>query len=179
MADDLRHDGYLSSKLEGRLNPAKGGFGVYAHERVCAGELLVVWGGSVTDYETLITLPAIKQIRSVQVEEDRYLVSHSTNDPADYFNHCCDPNAGLSGQIALVARRDIEPGEEVCFDYAMSDASPYDEFECECGLSACRKRITGNDWMLPELQERYAGNFSPYIQRRIERLKASQQATAI
>lgn len=173
-----RHDGYLSPKLEGRLNPAKGGFGVYARKRVCAGELLVVWGGSVVDYETLVALPAIKQIRSVQVEEDRYLVSHSTNDPADYFNHSCEPNAGLAGQIALVATRDVEPGEEVCFDYAMSDASPYDEFECECGAPNCRGRITGNDWMNPELQERYAGRFSPYIQRRIERLKASEQESA-
>lgn len=174
-----RHDGYLSPKLEGRLNPAKGGFGVYARERVYTGELLVVWGGSVVDYDTLVALPAIKQIRSVQVEEDRYLVSHSTNDPADYFNHSCDPNAGLAGQIALVAMRDIQPGEEVCFDYAMSDASPYDEFECECGVLACRKRITGNDWMNPELQERFAGNFSPYIQRRIERLKVSLQESAM
>jgi uncharacterized protein len=168
-----RHDGYLSPKLEGRLNPAKGGFGVYARDKVCTGELLVVWGGSVVDYETLVTLPAIKQIRSVQVEEDRYLVSNSINDPADYFNHCCEPNAGLVGQVVLVAMRDIEPGEEVCFDYAMSDASPYDEFECECGGLNCRRRITGNDWALPELQARYAGYFSPYIQRRIERLKAS------
>jgi hypothetical protein len=172
MADE-RHNGYLSPKLEGRLNPAKGGFGVYARQRVSTGELLVVWGGSVVDFQTLKTLPAIKQIRSVQVEEDRYLVSHSTNDPADYFNHCCEPNAGLAGQIALVALRDIEPGEEVCFDYAMSDASSYDEFECECGQPTCRKLVTGNDWMLPDLQGRYAGHFSPYIQRRIERLRES------
>lgn len=173
---ERRHDGCLSPKLEGRLNSAKGGFGVYARERVYAGELLVVWGGSIVDYQTLIALPAIKQIRSVQVEEDRYLVSNSTNDPADYFNHSCDPNAGLSGQIALVALRNIEPGEEVCFDYAMSDASPYDEFECECGQPACRKRVTGQDWLNQDLQERYAVNFSPYVQRRIERLKA-QAAT--
>ena len=179
MAAERCHDGYLSPKLKGRLNPAKGGFGVYAQERVSTGELLVVWGGSVVDFETLVMLPAIKQIRSVQVEDDRYLVSHSANDPADYFNHCCDPNAGLSGQIALVAMREIEPGEEVCFDYAMTDASPYDEFECECGLAVCRQRITGNDWMNPELQERYAGFFSPYLQRRVDRLKAALQESAM
>jgi hypothetical protein len=152
---------------------------VYASEKVCTGELLVVWGGSIVDYETLVTLPAIKQIRSIQVEEDRYLVSNSINDPADYFNHCCEPNAGLVGQIVLVAMRDIEAGEEVCFDYAMSDASPYDEFDCECGGPGCRRRITGNDWMLPELQVRYADYFSPYIRRRIERLKASAQESAV
>jgi hypothetical protein len=78
----------------------------------------------------------------------------------------------LNGQITLIALRDIAVGEEVCFDYATCDGSPYDEFECECGAPSCRKHITGRDWRRPELWERYCGYFSPYLQRRIERLKA-------
>jgi hypothetical protein len=53
----------------------------------------------------------------------------------------------------------------------MSDGSPYDEFDCECGAANCRGRISGNDWRRPELWERYAGHFSPYLQRRINHLK--------
>ena len=82
---------------------------------------------------------------------------------------------GLIGQISVVALRDIYPGEEVCFDYAMSDSVPYDEFTCACGELNCRGRVTGNDWMLPDLQARYAGYFSPYLQRRIHRLQTEQQ----
>jgi hypothetical protein len=78
----------------------------------------------------------------------------------------------LSGQITLVAIRDIEPNEEVCFDYAMSDSSDYDEFECHCGTTSCRTKVTGLDWKLPELQRRYRGYFSPYLQRRIDRMHA-------
>ena len=74
----------------------------------------------------------------------------------------------MSGQISLVAMRDIAPGEEVCFDYAMSDGSDYDEFDCACGASRCRGRIQGTDWMNPELIARYDGYFSPYLRRRIE-----------
>jgi hypothetical protein len=170
--------GYHSPKLEGRLNLDKGGFGLYAREPVPAGELLVVWGGRVVDFATLATLPEHRQARSVQVEEGLYLVPVVDDDPADHVNHCCDPNAGLRGQIGLVALRDIEPGEEICFDYAMTDASPYDEFDCECGAAQCRKHITGNDWMLPEVQEKYAGHFSPYVQRRIDKLRAGEM-TAI
>ena len=66
--------------------------------------------------------------------------------------------------------RDIAPGEEVCFDYAMTDASPYDQFNCSCDTPLCRGQVTGNDWMLPELQERYRGFFSTYVQKRIETL---------
>ena len=67
----------------------------------------------------------------------------------------------------LVARRDIAPGEEICFDYAMSDTDPYDEFLCACGMEGCRGLITGADWKRPELQVRYRGWFSAYIDRKI------------
>ena len=162
---------YLSPKLEAHLHPDKGGWGVYVREWVWAGELLTVWSGEIVTGDQLARLSAISQRYSVQVEEDLYLVTTRPPEPADMVNHCCDPNAGLSGQIALVALRDIRPGEEVCFDYAMTDGTPYDEFNCACGAPHCRGRVTGNDWARPELWTRYAGHFSPYLQRRIDQLK--------
>jgi uncharacterized protein len=72
--------------------------------------------------------------------------------------------------------RDIKPGEEVCFDYAMSDTTPYDEFECGCGSLNCRGHVGGNDWQKPELQKRYAGYFSPHVQRRIDALQSEKRA---
>ncbi len=63
--------------------------------------------------------------------------------------------------------RDIEPGEEICFDYAMTDSYPYDEFDCQCRSPMCRGRITANDWRLPDLQEHYRGYFSSYLEKRI------------
>lgn len=160
---------YLSAKLEGRLRP-DGSLGVFTLEPVKAGERLAVWGGEIVDWETLTQLPADLRPYSLQVEEGLYLVSARVG-PADWVNHSCDPNAGLSGQMVLVARRDLGIGEEVCFDYAMSDGTPYDEFDCSCGAANCRGRITGNDWLIPELQERYRGYFSPYLQRRIDQLQ--------
>jgi uncharacterized protein len=163
---------YLSRKLESRSCPEKGGFGVFAREIIYAGELLTVWGGMVVKEENLNLLPVEKATHGIQVEEKVYLIPLGESEPADMFNHSCHPNAGLNGQITLVAMRDIERGDEVCFDYAMSDSSDYDEFECHCETDHCRKKITGNDWKLPELQRRYKGYFSPYLQRRIDRLSA-------
>lgn len=162
---------YTSPKLTVRHNPAKGNFGLFASATIEPGELLVVWGGDIVNYEQLITLPTVQQQHSVQVEEGLYLVTVKQPDAGDYINHSCEPNAGLSGQIAVVAMRDIYPGEEVCYDYAMSDGSPYDLFDCGCGSSYCRKHISGNDWQYPELQMRYAGYFSPYLQRRIDQMR--------
>jgi hypothetical protein len=76
----------------------------------------------------------------------------------------------MCGQIMLVALKDIDPGDEVCYDYAMCDGSQVDEFKCCCGSEFCRGRVSGQDWMLPELQARYRGYFSPYLARRIRQL---------
>jgi hypothetical protein len=160
--------GHISSKLEGRLIPSKGGRGLFARERVRAGEMLLVWGGDVVTSERLHRMSEDKLRLSVQIEEDLYLVTPNEG-PADWVNHSCDPNAGLLGQIVLVALRDIRAGDEICFDYATSDGSPYDEFECGCASRHCRGHVTGDDWKLPALQTRYAGHFSPYIQRRIDK----------
>jgi len=88
------------------------------------------------------------------------------------LNHSCEPSCGLVGATLLVAMRDIAVGEELTFDYATCDSSDYDEFECLCGEPTCRGIVTGLDWTKPELQERYAGWFSPYLQRRIASLPA-------
>lgn len=162
---------YLSPKLEVRPLPQKGSYGVFAKEHVSAGELISVWSGEIVTYEQWLELPPEIQPHTVQVEENLYLASLAPDEPPDFINHSCDPNAGVVGQLVLEAMRDIEPGEEVCFDYAMTDGTPYDEFECRCESSICRKWVTGNDWRRPELWERYAGHFMPYLQRRIERLK--------
>jgi hypothetical protein len=135
---------------------------------VRAGDTLVVWGGEVTTGDMLHRMSEEKHRLAVQIEEDLYLVTGAEG-PADWVNHSCDPNAGVVGQIVLVALRDIRVGEEVCFDYATTDGSPYDEFECGCGSPRCRGHVTGDDWRLADLQARYAGHFSPYIQRRIDR----------
>jgi uncharacterized protein len=162
---------FLSGKLEGRSFPGKGGKGVFATERVEKGEILTVWGGIVVPGSRFFEFTDYARTHSIQVEEDLYLMPLTGDDPADYFNHSCDPNAGLYGQISLVAMRVIEKGEEVCFDYAMSDSNPYDEFECSCGSPNCRGKITADDWALPDLQKRYEGYFTPYLQRRMDQNK--------
>ena len=163
---------HLSPKLEARPFPEKGGFAVHAREPIAKGELLVLWGGRIiAESELDFDIPHFTQ-RVLQIEEGLYIIQPEPLEPSDYFNHSCTPNAGFSGQISLIAMRDIDVDEEVCFDYAMCDGSPYDEFICSCGSPDCRGEVTGEDWKRPELRERYAGYYSSYLQRRIEMLDA-------
>ena len=159
---------YLSPRVIAQSHCEKGGCGVYAREKIYKDELIVLWGGRiVTEDEVDPDMPNFTQ-RILQIEEGLYLETPENLEPSDCFNHSCNPNVGMTGQIGLAAMRDIEPGEEICFDYAMCDGSNYDEFECSCGEETCRGKVTGSDWSIPELWERYAGYFSPYLQRRID-----------
>ena len=162
---------YLSPKLEARPAPKKGGMGVYACDPIRRGEVVAMWGGRVIPVEEIYRYDEELRRYLIQVEEGLFLTPSWPTEPAEYFNHSCDPNTGLSGQSALVAMRDIEAGEEVCFDYAMSESHPLFEFDCCCGTALCRGRMGAEDWRNRELQIRYAGYFSPYLQRRIEALR--------
>lgn len=166
---------YVSPKLEGKYIPELDGFGVFAKESIQEGELLCLWGGDIWTYEEFSQLPYENRSHGLQVNEFLYQTYgiDEVAEAADYVNHSCTPNAGLQGPITLVAMRDIDSDEEICFDYAMSDGSPYDEFACQCKTDHCRGIVTGNDWMILELQERYKDHFSPYLKKRIEQLKVN------
>ena len=160
---------YLNQKCEAR-ETARGRCGVFAKSLIVEGELVSMWGGHVFRKGNLD--PAMPRFteRVLQIEEDLFLVGGEEKEGTDCFNHSCDPNLGFLGQIGLVAMREINAGEELTFDYAMSDGEAYDEFDCHCGSPNCRKKITGSDWKLPELWVRYSGFFSPYLARRIDAL---------
>jgi len=73
----------------------------------------------------------------------------------------------VQGQIVFVAMRDIQAGEELTHDWAMTDDDIYEE-PCRCGAPNCRKLITGQDWRRKELQEKYRDYMSWYLQRKIK-----------
>lgn len=157
---------WLTPKAQARPAGEKG-WGSFVVEPISKGETVAAFGGWIVSRDLLSTMSHDRQGRSIQVDEDLYLVSSDTPEPGDMLNHSCEPNCGLSGSSLLVAMRDIEPGEELAFDYAMCDASDYDEFRCLCGQLTCRELVTGSDWRDPALQAKYAGYFSPYMVKRL------------
>jgi hypothetical protein len=82
-------------------------------------------------------------------------------------NHSCEPNLGWSATGALVAMREIDEGDELTTDYALSLDDPDFVLTCHCETYRCRQLIEGTDWQIPQLQKRYAGFWAPVVQRRI------------
>lgn len=58
-----------------------------------------------------------------------------------YVNHSCNPSAAIIGTKKMIARRDLQPGEEITIDYAMTDADILWEMPCSCGERNCRKMV--------------------------------------
>ena len=59
--------------------------------------------------------------------------------PACFINHSCAPNCEVEWDgrhIWIVARRDIEAGEEITFNYGY-DLVDYREYLCACGSADC------------------------------------------
>lgn len=164
---------YLSPKCEVKMKDAIHRYGVFAKEDITQGELLTIWGGCVITREQMNNMPKDIQY-PIQVYDDLYFgpTKKEEIDDAEMFNHSCMPNAGVKGSIILVARRDIQKGEEICFDYETTDTEEMD-FLCSCGTKACRKIINGKAWMNKEFQEKNKGYFSWYLEEKIEKMHKS------
>jgi uncharacterized protein len=58
---------------------------------------------------------------------------------AMFVNHSCDPNCETQeydDRVWIQAMRDIQPGEELTYDYYLYDGD--DEATCHCGAKNCR-----------------------------------------
>jgi hypothetical protein len=159
-------ENYRTPSAEMR-NLGSKGFGSFATQFIPRGTVIATFGGTASNQQGLQRFPAERVSRSIQVELDLFFVGPVQREPGDSINHSCEPNCGMRNATQVVAMREIEPGEELTFDYAMSDMAAYDEFVCSCGAPSCRGRVTSLDWQNPSLQAQYEGYFSPYIEREI------------
>jgi|1185.fasta_scaffold606968_1 SET domain-containing protein len=120
--------------------------GVYTTARITAGTHIVEYTG-----------PRISREKADELYEDRpytYLFGlddgvniidgHGT---AAFINHCCDPNCEtdeINAKVWIIALRDIEPGEELTYDYCLYDGDD-DPCTCHCGTKNCRGTMYSED----------------------------------
>jgi len=166
---------HMNPKIQCRKS--KEGTGLFAIRNVKKDELLVGWAGKVVHATDILRMDESERTYILQIDEELFQVPFwkGYNEPADFVNHSCEPNAGFGNSpISLVAMRNIKRGEEILFDYAMCesiDGLKGNEFECTCGATACRGKFTGGDWKNPALWHKYGKYFSPYLRAKIKKLK--------
>lgn len=144
------------------------GIGYFANELILAGEVVFIKGGKIKKREEMFSSTIINSYLPIS---DHYCLSaeHESEEQSVklFVNHSCNPNCGLHGEITFVAIRDILAGEELTIDYGFVDNEPY-SFNCNCGSSNCRRTVTGFDWKIKALQEKYYPYFAQYLKDKID-----------
>jgi len=80
-------------------------------------------------------------------------------DASNFYNHSCDPNTWFINDDKLAALRDIQPGEEITYDYATCKPQITKAFDCRCSTKKCRKRVTQQDYKLAQLRTAYGNHW--------------------
>ncbi|MEO1192947.1 MAG: SET domain-containing protein-lysine N-methyltransferase [Pseudomonadota bacterium] len=162
---------WFSKKVEKRQSKIEGR-GLFCIEFIRADEVVVVKGGHVFDRETRDERAKTLGPAEIQIDDHLFIgpmTAAEREASMMCLNHSCEPNLLISGQIVFRAARDIEPSEEITFDYATCDDDDW-VMDCACGSSLCRGQVSGKDWQLPQIQRHYAGHFSDYLERKIKAL---------
>lgn len=138
------------------------GRGVFAARSFAPGECVLKSQGVRTPH---------RDPHTIQIAAHEHLMP---DPPVRYLNHSCDPNLGVKsnadGLPDFYALRPIQKGDEVCFDYAMTEASLY-ELEhnhveptpCACGVPNCRGRIGHYPTLPDEVKARYRGYIAAHL----------------
>jgi hypothetical protein len=84
-------------------------------------------------------------------------------DPAvQYMNHSCDPSAIIDTvRREVIARKNIQPGDEISFFYPSTEWDMAEPFECRCQAKGCLGVVAGAKHLRPGALDRHWVN--PHI----------------
>ncbi len=127
------------------------GWGVYAEEQINSGDLIIEYRGEIIG--NAVADKREKEYEKAKLDDymfriDAHTVCDATllGNVARYINASCSPNcytqiitAGESKRIVIYAKKDIQRGEELCYDYKFSlEYDPAKRILCHCGSADCR-----------------------------------------
>lgn len=133
------------------------GRGVFALQDFVVGDLVMVGRA--------VEIVPQRTKYSVQIGWDRHALFDL---PSILSNHSCDPNCGLRTNAHdgydFIARKPIAAGEEVTWDYCMSEYVSIAVDVCRCGAGRCRTHPTGYKDLSTEELARYKGFCAGYLE---------------
>ena len=127
------------------------GKGVYAIRPLKAGDTVLEYKGEIITWEEALDRHPHDPSQPnhtfyFHLDDGHVIDGKYKGNSAKWINHSCDPNLEAEqdgNRVFLKALRDIEPGEELFFDYglvidARLTAKLKKEYACWCGSPKCR-----------------------------------------
>lgn len=139
------------------------GRALFATREIKKGEVIGAFDGKIYKAKKASDIsnepPVYAQDHAIQFAKVKYRDSKGI---ARLISHSCEPNCGIKNKFEIVAMRNIRKGEEISFDYDMSENSDW-RMKCECKNKNCRKLIGSYSALPQQLKERYKGYISEYL----------------
>lgn len=142
-----------SLPFEIRGSPIQG-LGGFATEHIAAGTRLIEYAGArLTPEQADARYPEVPGERHhtfLFAIDDHVVIDAAVDgNEARFLNHSCDPNCDAvidDDRIWIETIRDVEPGEELTYDYAYvleerHTPAAKRRFPCHCGTANCRGTI--------------------------------------
>ena len=130
------------------------GLGAFATHRIPKGTRLIEYAGErLTPDQTDARYPDDESGRHhtylFAIDDDVVIDAAVDGNDARFINHSCDPNCDAvieDRRIWIETIRDVEPGEELAYDYAYMLEERHTpaakrRFPCHCGSPQCRGTI--------------------------------------
>ncbi len=149
---------YDSPKVRVRRTK-KLGRAVFAIKPIRKGEVVAMFDGPILDEEFDDWNDDVLS-HAIQFEKEKWRDSVGI---ARWINHSCDPNCGIKELFKIVAMRTIAPGEQITWDYEMTEKSWWWRMKCQCGSPLCRKRIGHYKNLPAATRKKYAGFISEWL----------------
>lgn len=157
----------MFSKKIIKYNSPFSGNGLKSKEKINKGEVIVNFRGYLISTEKANDLYENRHFDYIlQISEDNFLY---LDEDEKYINHSCEPNSGfINNNGELIAIRDIDPDEEITFDYSSNEITHF-SFQCSCKSPKCRKEVTGYYQLNQEDRSLIYPILSPYIKKIISK----------
>ena len=139
--------------FEIRPSPIQG-LGAFATDHIPGGIRLIEYAGErLTPEQADARYPDDADDRHhtflFAIDDDFVIDAAVGGNEARFINHSCDPNCDAvvdGGRIWIETIRDIEPGEELAYDYAFvleerHTPAAKRRYPCNCGAATCRGTI--------------------------------------
>ena len=130
------------------------GLGAFATRRIPSGTRLIEYTGErLTPEQADARYPDTADERHhtylFAIDDDVVIDAAVGGNDARFINHSCDPNCDAvidDGRIWIETIREVEPGEELAYDYAYvleerHTPSAKRRYPCTCGAANCRGTI--------------------------------------
>lgn len=137
----------VAASLEFRASKIQG-MGAFAKVTIPVGQPVIEYvGEKISKAESLRRCEADNPF-IFNLDEETDLDGDIGWNPAKFINHSCTPNCEteiFGDQIWVMAIRDIEPGEELTFNYNY-ELEDYKEHPCQCGSADCVGYIIAEEY---------------------------------